>query len=441
MQLLADSEPGRTHESVFLLDASLSAFAAQLEGAGHDVLAMAGTLPSETHRWWRRVADRPGLRRLASHVGAVWNARPGAVTALVSRLTDLRAHARDVLARVGPSAVILSGDRHFGTELALVAEARELGIPTIVMPFALSDVAGALKIRRDDARYRADALWLPANRRTARQFPAHVSRANGDSYLFYTVDRTRALDRAGMLPPVPWHPGGGHSTVLAVDGEESRERAAATGVRPEKIRVTGQPSHDVLFGIRSRRDTARGELLARYELNPNAQTILVALPQLAEHGLMSWSDHWREIRFLLHTLTAISANVLIALHPRTSRAAYTRFEREFKCRILAEPTAAVVPLADLYVASYSSTVRWAILCGVPVLLFDFYFGYESLMNYGGTVRITRRSDLDVVYRRLVGDAAERARLASEAAHAAPRLAPFDGQACRRLVDLARELAS
>ena len=57
-------------------------------------------------------------------------------------------------------------------------------------------------------------------------------------------------------------------------------------------------------------------------------------------------------------------------------------------RIAARKTSELVPLCDLYVASVSSTIRWAIACGKPVVNYDVYrYRYTDFISLDGVLII------------------------------------------------------
>ena len=63
--------------------------------------------------------------------------------------------------------------------------------------------------------------------------------------------------------------------------------------------------------------------------------------------------------------------MLIRPHPRASPDLLRVFETP-NIKISIEPMASLIPLCDLYVASISATIRWAISSGIPVLNYDTY---------------------------------------------------------------------
>ena len=70
-------------------------------------------------------------------------------------------------------------------------------------------------------------------------------------------------------------------------------------------------------------------------------------------------------------------------------------------RIAARRTSELVPLCDLYVASVSSTIRWAIACGKPVINYDVYrYRYTDFLNLEGVLVIEEQNEFREIVQRL-----------------------------------------
>ena len=98
---------------------------------------------------------------------------------------------------------------------------------------------------------------------------------------------------------------------------------------------------------------------------------ILALPQLAEHDLLDWPSHWKYQNDILKAVTQRNENILISLHPRMKKEQYDFLEKDYNCRILEERLFDVLPIADYFLAGYSSTIRWAVLCGIQSIVVDF----------------------------------------------------------------------
>ena len=66
------------------------------------------------------------------------------------------------------------------------------------------------------------------------------------------------------------------------------------------------------------------------------------------------------------------------------------------------PTASLVPIADLFVAFASSTIRWAIACAVPTVNYDvFHYGYGDFADTSGVLSVQGKEEFRAAMTQLV----------------------------------------
>ena len=182
---------------------------------------------------------------------------------------------------------------------------------------------------------------------------------------------------------------------------------------------------------------AREGIARAHSLRAGVPLVICAVPHAAEHGLISWDRHLALTRELFRALAASKADVLLSLHPRSSAETYRGIASDYGLRILTERLSKVLPAADVFVASYSSTVRWALLMGIPTIMADFLgFRYRQFAGLAGSVVVEDATALEQALTRLVGDRGGIERM-SRLAMAGEPGTPFDGKACERIM---REMA-
>lgn len=337
---------------------------------------------------------------------------------------------------VKPDCVVVSGDRHFvmGVEPTILKICRENNIPSIIPPIAYTANPQSLTVTRNSVQFYADKYpWIK------RRYPKQVifDPRWQKNIQFYPPDLTEALARNDMLPENPWVIGGGNSTFVLADGEETKERYIKLGCRPEKILVTGHPSHDNLYSLYKNRHKLRDSLNQEYAFDPGKKLIILALPQLAEHGIMDWKSHWDEIRFLCDTFSQQQqVSYLISLHPKMKYDQYKFIENEYNIPISKRPLVEILPAADIFAATFSSTVQWAVLCHIPSIVFDFYgFNYNVYNFLNGVRVINKKKELKTVLDKLIVDKEFYHKMSLEQKKMAPYISPFDGKCMKRIVDV------
>jgi hypothetical protein len=190
----------------------------------------------------------------------------------------------------------------------------------------------------------------------------------GQSLFFSLPAISLAAKMWGMMPDNPWSIGGGAATRMAVESPQMKRTFIEQGLPPEKILVTGKPSNDSMVN-----QSQPNKLHQQLGLAPHQPIILCSLPQMGEHGFLPWPDHWREIEFLLDTLTQQDiARVIISLHPKSRRADYQPIFDKYPVVVPKKRIYEMIPACDLFVATYSSTVIQAMGFGKPAIVVDFY---------------------------------------------------------------------
>jgi hypothetical protein len=81
-----------------------------------------------------------------------------------------------------------------------------------------------------------------------------------------------------------------------------------------------------------------------------------------------------------------------------------KYIEQWGVKICQRDTAQLIPLCDLYVASISATIRWAILCGKPVVNYDVYrLRFNDYITAEGVITIEEKEDFIRLLNRFVVD--------------------------------------
>jgi hypothetical protein len=342
--------------------------------------------------------------------------------------------AERLLRQYDITSVVVAGDRNTGFEPPLLKAARMRGIPSVIPPTAFSATVEGLFIARRQNPFH----FVTHNAKFKCRFPNQWRHdpLSGEDISFFSVPTTLAYAGQGMLPENPWVLGGGWSTRILVDSMDIKDRYEKMGVSPDKIIVTGHPDYDDLYGGLLEKNATRDRLARKYGLDADKPIVVVCLPNWAEMEMKSWDWHWQESGFLCECAVAQGCNVLLSLHPSQERSRYLHLEEKFTpLRILDERLSAVLPAADIYLTGLSSsTISWAALCAVPVVVADHYPEKDHI--YEGLPGVTYVTDANLLHATLsalVAEASSSARDFSRQKNDA-RYGILDGQAVQRIID-------
>lgn len=324
-----------------------------------------------------------------------------------------------VLSKYKVNTLVISNDRSIGLEAVLSKWAKEKSARIVIPPIAYaSDKQGASRLR----------LSKVYEGRSHHENTAVVSIGGSDRlFLFYRPFEREALARFGALSNNPWVLGEGLSDILMVESERERQRLINCGASKNKILLTGHMSHDALWQMRQHRGDKKKQLRQEYDLNHD-NIIVVALPQYWEHQLCDRQTHFQYIERMCEVLEE-QGNALLSLHPKMDRFNYEYLEQKYKVQIANEPLKGLIGGADLFVATYSSTVAWALMLKVPTIIVDFI-----KLNYSGFY-----DEFDIPIVKEVGDLKNKLNLSIEASMKRPdklikTLSPYDGKCSSRIVN-------
>jgi hypothetical protein len=418
-----------------------------VDARGEPIKEDAGPAPAAPVPPRRRL--RASVRRLsprlesALHGLAVHLVEENLATALPLRLTQARRslrEARALVARLRPDLLVLAEDTvEYGTA-ALVRAAREQGAPTVIVPFTVATAEEPAETYAGARRFQVRGM---GNRLLARLSPRWVHEHRGRRLVRQPAPRAFALELTRLAPPRPWTVHGGRADRVAVESDHMLALYRAEGVPEEKLAPTGALYDDVLAAARADAPARKAALAAELGLDPTRPLVLSALPpdQLGSRTDVSEFRTYAElVAAWVGALAAPHWNVVLTAHPR-ARPADVAVPPHPRVWLVARDTAELVPLADLFVASASATIRWAIACGVPVVNYDVYrYAYADYRGLAGVMAVSDRESFARVLGSLASDTAALRRAAEQQRAEAPRWGRLDGRSGARLLALFDSMA-
>jgi len=344
--------------------------------------------------------------------------------------------AARILDRHRPWLLVLAEDNPGYLTSAYVAAGHDRGIASVIVPYTV-----ATRREAAEAYYEVGSHSVRgANRIVAALFPRWVHEHRERRLLRLPAGKLLALEALHLAPPEPWTYLSGSADVIAVESDRMERHYRREGLPPERLVRTGALYDDVLARNRAAALENRRAVLKDAGLVDDRPLVLCALPPDQFTCIRPGRElaSQRELlEFLVETFRSIPANVIYRLHPRT-RAEEMGFLRDLGARIIDRDTAELVPLCDVFVASVSATIRWAIACGKPVINYDMHrYRYHDFDEAGGVVTVEDKADFPRVVREVVE---RRTAYAASQAQVAPDWANLDGHAGTRMAQLFERMA-
>ena len=290
------------------------------------------------------------------------------------------------LVKIRPHLLIMAEDSSQHGLYILIKLGNASGIPTVIIPFTIANATEPAEAYFDKHEYIVSDN--PVNRFIGSHFSHWVYCYKGRKLLRMPAWNIIALELLGFAPRQPWIYNSEETSLIAVENEQMFQYYRNEGLPADRLIITGALYDDILTeGIRNA-ETNRAALNKELNLNPNQPLLVCALPPSQFPRNCEFPDYPELVRFWMQTLTTIKGwNIIIRPHPRLGKEDLD-FLQQFTLKLTQIDTASLVPLCDIYVASVSATIRWAIACGKPVINYDVYnMNYSDYVDAGGVITI------------------------------------------------------
>ena len=323
----------------------------------------------------------------------------------------------NLISTYGIDTCLISTDRSIGIEASLSYLSKRREIKLLVCSFAYSADFNSIYKLRATKIYKYPKYLVSEN--------IHYNEHLGNR-LFFRPFEEKALSDLNIFPKNPWVLGSGFSDLMLVDSEKEKNRLISLGGDPDRYIVTGVISHDSIFNSKYIENNLKKRIKKRY-FKSDKPLMILALPQYYEHGLCEKEAHFYILNELLKSLDSKYWNILISLHPKMDEKDYYFIQEHYDVSLTQEDLSDFISSADIFLATFSSTVAWALICHIPTIIFDFIgLGYEDFFKGYSIPVVDNINDLGFEIERVINlDCPINFDKACE-------LSPFDGKCLDRI---------
>jgi hypothetical protein len=384
-------------------------------------------------RWFLRQTRRRALKLV----------RNPANRGLFAALLCAELNYRRILHALAPDVVCLSEDIPGTFSAPFIRAARRKGIPSVIIPFTIPnalELAEACLAKKTPWLLRLDELVA------ALAYPRWTMRHKGRRLLRANPGLIHALERRNLVPPNPWMTNSGRADRIAVESERMLEVYRNADFPQQQLVVTGSCADDLLYAALDDKEARRAALYRELDL-PNDRPLLLSslVPDQLGSGVpcCEFAVYGELIEFWVRTLAAWThrMNVVLKINPRYRREEFLYLEK-WGVTVAPHDTIELVPLAEIYVTSISSTLRWAAACGIPSINYDAYhYRYGDFADAPGIVHVEKKVEFSTAVARLVENEAHRGELRLLQVSQARRWGRLDGKSTVRLVSLFDDLCA
>lgn len=396
----------------------------------------------------RRVSV-PSLSKLCSTLKVLWNclfdanyrqaAKDNQFKSLLIGQRRRCEAASDIVRTWNPQALVVAEDGISGN-VWLIEAARRRRIRVVDCPFGF----GTRRDLDSVLHRRAEGEGIvyptgPAGEVVKERYAHWLHRGNSDPELkgaiMYAPAYILVRELLGLSLRDPWVIHGGFADVMAVESDAMHEHYVREGLPREKLHAAGTVYCDLI-----------AEALVTDEVYSNARETNTRIEPGVTRVLISWPPSYHADRAHLcefdtyealtdgtiRAMVDAGASVTVSVHP--SAAAEVRSHIvELGAAVDDDYLLSLIPRHDVFVSCFSSTTRWAIAAGKPVINYDFYgFGLNDYEGVDGAILVENSQAFQAAVDRIVNQPGAFEALADAQAEAAPTWGVLDGKNFERI---------
>ncbi len=458
-RIAKDAIPGLTaipldmlsiHQGLFENDRAIARVIEQLEDKSLAVntVSEAGVAPGLLPKVWRRVRDPKGTYDVLAGVApaavglarrvpsALWPqaftaARRGEDATLVYR-RFLSFFSRTI-AQFEIDAAIIPEDIVGPVWPVLVRAAHDAGIPVVVLPYTLANQSEAIQSLKSQPAFQT------ANNAIANHlYPAWRFHQGDIDIVRLPSEHILAHEALGITPPDPWMMNSGYADKILVDSRASFDYFLAGGIPAEQMAIAGSVSQDRMFEQRRNYEAALQAVRDELGVGGRKPLLLVSgcpnqLSAPVPHCEFKTIDE--VARFVGESVSPLAEHYHLVVRPHPNFPEFGAMLAPFGVTSTMAPTASLVPLADVFVAFASATIRWAIACAIPTINYDvFHYGYGDFASARGVVSVDASREFRHRVRSLTPGSSALGELSARAREDSDYWSLMDGRSVARIED-------
>lgn len=339
-----------------------------------------------------------------------------------------------------PSLIAFAEENLFYNSHLLIQTTQRLKIPTVIIPFTIANTLEWAETFYYDKNCDAQFGY---RRVLATAFPNWTLNHRNKKMILPAI-HVIGCEYHGTTPKIPWLINSGNADALAAESQFMYDYYVRAGIDKSKLRLTGALSDDILFNALENRASYRTDFANRFNIKLKNKIILIGIPpdQLGS-GIRDgceFNNYNNLVKFMVETVTSNIQNeysVLINLHPRVQKDSLNWIE-DTGAKIVDTPIETAIPLADLYIAVTSATVRLAMSCGIPVINYDaYYYNYDDFVDVSEVYEAKSKQQYTSYVEKLTSELLNRPDTNSKLTKAHN----IDGKSSQRMLHLFSELIS
>lgn len=338
-----------------------------------------------------------------------------------------------------PAQALLVCEDGPGGDNALIAVARSRRLPVLVVPFGVGE-SHDYDIFLDDKHREGNLNFVPTGPLGdfIRQNASHWIRTTpyGDALMF-PAEFLAARVLEGLDIPQPWVVHGGLANKLAVESPAMARHYHREGIPARKLAHTGTVYCDTVYDALQSDPAYTQAHRTCSRIRTDRTSLLISLPPSYHAQRASFCEH-PTYEAMCEAVMNLCASIpgldcTVSIHPNSSGAARQALLAT-GAKVTQEWLVSLIPRHDLFLTTFSSTIRWAIASHKPVLNYDTYgFGLPTYADMPGVQTHRHFAHLANALHLLCSDTYAYHRASQQQSASAADCGRLDGQNFERLL--------
>lgn len=318
------------------------------------------------------------------------------------RFKKRRLTMRKIIQTIKPDLIVLGGDITGHDTCICIKEAHRFNIKVVTLTLIMANGKDPAHFFVSNKSYLLDN---PINKLTGLIFKKWVFNYKGTKLLRLPSAYVWYYKLKGIEPPLPWVHNSGYSDAIFLEGKEWKDYYIKSGLNENKLYITGSYNHDLLYAKNQNKTELKQELYKKYNFDTTKKLIIIALhPEKYMNGITDFEENADKLNdYWIPLLKGTNCNIIGCPHPSCDINYYKKYESD-NFKIYDGYTIDIIGLCDIFITNFSSTIKWAIMSGIPVINYDLTLGgYDYYNNTPGVITIENRRDFETQLNRLTTD--------------------------------------
>lgn len=360
-----------------------------IQEAGCTYLLSKNILVSQKRSWYVSL-----LYRLPTFLISYINKQTGYNFALLkSKLANTNwqlSTYKKFITSLNPDILIVSEDG-VGSNIHLIKSAKNCGLNVMILPYEYSS--------EKQLRIGASSRFVYEENITGlskEDFEKYYFKENNKYSGFYSKEEVYSYIESGVMPPNVKTVHGGLADKIAAESNSMANHYLNEGLSKNKVVCTGSVNDDVLFSLLKQKKEIKQKICNTLGFEASKPLIVFSFIPEYPNNIM-FGNYPNYVKSVSNTLSQlVEYNIVYQFHPAVPQE-HRDIANKYSLKISNIPTIELISVADLYITSYSSTIRWAIAASVPVLNLDLYnFDYDDFKSCKGVILVNREKEFEMV---------------------------------------------